>query len=620
MPFDSPDRPLGELLTNIAKGKLQLPDFQREWKWDDDRIVGLLASISLGYPVGVVMTLEVGGEGVAFAPRPLSGVDDKELAAPEELILDGQQRLTSLFQALMSGRAVDTMDARGKKFARWYYIDIAKAVDPTVDREESILRLPGDRIERTDFGRQVKADYSTTERECAAGVFPLAKAYDQGSIFAWHNQYTQGGNASQRVALWVDFYNKVLNNVISYTVPVIVLKKSTPKEAVCTVFEKVNTGGIALNVFELMTATFASDGFRLNDDWKARRTQLIKHRVLRSVESTDFLQSISLLATMTKRVNHLKNGGEPSQAPGVSCKRKEILGLTLEEYKRWAEPVTKALDWSASFFAEERIFDAKDLPYRTQLVPLAAIHAYLGTGAETGRAIDQLRRWYWSGVLGELYGGATETRFARDMEQVITWLQGGPEPSTVVDASFQESRLLTLRTRNSAAYKGIYALLMRSGCVDWVKHQPLQIATFFDYRIDIHHVFPKKWCSENQIPAAERESIVNKTALSFRTNRSIGGRSPADYMPLLEREAGRSPAEMDAIVATHAINPAHLRTADFEAYFAQRSDTLMELVADAIGKPVIRDVDVARADAKDFEEEDEEVEAEDDEELAEAVG
>lgn len=97
MPFDSPDRPLGELLTNIAKGKLQLPDFQREWKWDDDRIVGLLASISLGYPVGVVMTLEVGGEGVAFAPRPLSGVEDKELAAPEELILDGQQRLTSLF-------------------------------------------------------------------------------------------------------------------------------------------------------------------------------------------------------------------------------------------------------------------------------------------------------------------------------------------------------------------------------------------------------------------------------------------------------------------------------------------------------------------------------------------
>src|SRR6266852_8319595 len=218
MPFDSPDRPLGELLTNIAKGKLQLPDFQREWKWDDDRIVGLLASISLGYPVGVVMTLEVGGEGVAFSPRPLSGVEDKELAAPEELILDGQQRLTSLFQALMSGRAVDTMDARGKTFARWYYIDIAKAVDPTVDREQSILRLPKDRIERTDFGRQVKADYSTTERECAAGVFPLVKAYDQGSIFAWHNQYTQGGNASQRAAPSLHFYTPVLNNVISYTV------------------------------------------------------------------------------------------------------------------------------------------------------------------------------------------------------------------------------------------------------------------------------------------------------------------------------------------------------------------------------------------------------------------
>jgi len=58
-----------------------------------------------------------------------------------------------------------------------------------------------------------------------------------------------------------------LKNFVAYTVPVIILKKETPKEAVCTVFEKVNTGGIVLNVFELLTASFAAHNFRLNLDW-----------------------------------------------------------------------------------------------------------------------------------------------------------------------------------------------------------------------------------------------------------------------------------------------------------------------------------------------------------------
>ncbi len=109
VPFESPDENLGDLLGRVAVGKVQLPDFQREWKWDNDRIASLLASVSYGYPVGVIMTLETGGDGVRFAPKPLAGVGGN-VASPDELLLDGQQRLTSLFQALWSGRPVDTID------------------------------------------------------------------------------------------------------------------------------------------------------------------------------------------------------------------------------------------------------------------------------------------------------------------------------------------------------------------------------------------------------------------------------------------------------------------------------------------------------------------------------
>ncbi len=148
---------------------------------------------------------------------------------------------------------------------------------------------------------------------------------------------------------------------------------------------------------------------------------------------------------------------------------------------------------------------------------------------------------------------------------------------------------MTLRTRNSAAYKGVYALLMRSDCIDWVKHQPMSMANFFDFVIDIHHVFPKAWCDKNDIDHAHRESIVNKTAISYSTNRSIGGRSPKDYMPTLAAKAGVDDAAIDDIVRTHSINPAHLRSAEFSAYFSERSEALLALISDAMGKAAIRD-------------------------------
>src|SRR4051794_25968148 len=116
MPFDSPDLNLGDLLKDVGKGKIRLPDFQRDWKWDTDRIAGLLASVSLGYPVGVVMLLETGGSDVQFATRLVSGIEEAGATkAAEQLILDGQQRLTSLYQSLASGQVVQTQDSRKKK-------------------------------------------------------------------------------------------------------------------------------------------------------------------------------------------------------------------------------------------------------------------------------------------------------------------------------------------------------------------------------------------------------------------------------------------------------------------------------------------------------------------------
>jgi uncharacterized protein with ParB-like and HNH nuclease domain len=71
--FDSTKTPLQEILARADKGSLQLPDFQRGWVWDDERIRSLVASVSVSFPIGAVMLLETGGQHVRFKPRPLSG-------------------------------------------------------------------------------------------------------------------------------------------------------------------------------------------------------------------------------------------------------------------------------------------------------------------------------------------------------------------------------------------------------------------------------------------------------------------------------------------------------------------------------------------------------------------
>ncbi len=140
--FDSPDEPLLDLLRDIGDARIQLPEFQRDWVWDDEHVRGILASVSLSYPIGAVMMLSTGSRGASLKARLVQGVAATG-AAPDRLILDGQQRLTALYQALLSGRPVKTQDARKNDIHRYYFIDIHKALDPAADREEdAIVALP----------------------------------------------------------------------------------------------------------------------------------------------------------------------------------------------------------------------------------------------------------------------------------------------------------------------------------------------------------------------------------------------------------------------------------------------------------------------------------------------
>ena len=176
------DTPILDLMKDIGKGKIQLPDFQRGWVWDDNRIRGLIASITQNFPVGAAMFLEYGNNSVRFKYRMIEGAPHSA-AAPEQLILDGQQRLTSIYAALCSPHAVKTKTDRGNAVNRFYYIDIAQAVDPSADRADAIISVPENKQITSDFGRKVELDVSSAEKEYENKLFPLNIILDDEKSF-----------------------------------------------------------------------------------------------------------------------------------------------------------------------------------------------------------------------------------------------------------------------------------------------------------------------------------------------------------------------------------------------------------------------------------------------------
>ncbi|RJU12064.1 hypothetical protein XcmpCFBP7700_13360 [Xanthomonas campestris] len=589
--FDSTKLPLKDLLKDVVQGKIQLPDFQRGWVWDDEHVRSLLVSLGRSFPVGAVMLLETGGE-VRFQVRPVENVPLEGLAAPEKLILDGQQRLTTLTQVLKLSGPVKTTTDKGKPVDRHYYIHIPTALAGPDRLDDAIIATDGSRQQRSDFGRRLDLDLSTRELECKQLYFPCSEILE---AMGWLQDLFKFNAAAQ--AQFFEFKEKVLDAYNEYQIPLIVLKKETSKEAVCLVFEKVNTGGVPLSVFELVTASYAADGYNLRDDWygselrkvSSRYKRLAREPILRGVENTDFLQAVTMLHTLEKRRADIEAGKTGKQVAPVSAKRASVLELPLDAYKRWADPVEQGFLRAAKFLRQECFTAPRDLPYRTQLAPLAAVLALIGADEHwrEPRIHQKLAQWFWCGVLGELYGGAVETRIANDVDELLSWIEhDGQPPRTIADATFQIDRLASLTSRLSAAYKGINVLVLREGAQDLFWKSRIRDLEADEVALDIHHIFPRDWCEKQDIPRRRYDSIINKTPISYKANRMIGGSAPSSYLAALQahKQVQLDNVGMDALLASHRIPVDALRADDFDSFCDQRQQNLLALIEEAMGK------------------------------------
>ena len=337
--------------------------------WNDDKIKSLLESVIRGFPINSILLLECDANSLKFARRPIFGAETTD-TLPQQLILDGQQRLTSLFGAIYSDKPVKIKT--GKEY--FYYVDMAKAiraVKDSSDEEDMIISVPSNRKLKA---KGINWDLSKPEKEYAAGMFPLNKIFDSRKWIRAYERFHGDDIARDFVD---EFEETVIKTVCSYEIVIIELEKETALAAVCKIFDKVNSDVEKLGVFDLLTAIFAahtdSNGkpIELRKDWEKIQEDFAEQglEILTEADCSDFITALTLLVSYENFCT--------GKTKIVSCKGADILKLDCEAYLQYKGNIIDGFNEAGKFLAEEGITTKKYIPYQSQLIPMAAIFAEL---------------------------------------------------------------------------------------------------------------------------------------------------------------------------------------------------------------------------------------------------
>lgn len=586
--FSTDKLQIGAILEMIHEGSIQLPDFQRSWTWDNDHIVDLIESVGECSPIGAIMTIETGGE-LNFSHLPIYSVDPVRVASvkPSSLVMDGQQRVTSLYQVLFSKKPVRIEKKGGAAEYRSYLFDMEKALDSSVDLKDALLSVVVD-----EFGKPVKKkeqDYSDLNLLASKMLFPLNYMFDASSYESIYQEYWYSREdlsiEEKRNAVGVirEFRDSIETAFTHSQIPVIILRKGISLEAVSKLYQKLNSRGVALDAFDLLIARYAAQNYNLRDSWNHIQEQLNEssNGLLDDLQANNFLMSVHILSHVMER-----------KTPQTD--RQAILKITLEQYKTHQEILVRGYKQAIRYLRHKKVEIKKDRPILSVIAALAIIFAIVKE-ADDHRTREKIDRWFWCIMFSNSYAGAHPAATATDLIQLIDWINNTTTspPRTISNVVLLDTNLMRKhKSKGNVAAKAINISLMDE-VRDFTTGHFVDDYNKFDGKYDMHHIFPKSWCKANSIPEEMYDSIVNLTPMSEDTNRQkLGGLAPSAYIEKIQQKFSISDTMMSDIITSHGINPEHLLNDDFESFFAEREQHLLSLIERRIGTRVARSKDM----------------------------
>lgn len=548
---DTNPRALKDLLSEIHSRSSVLPDFQRDFVWEPGATQELVVSIANNYPAGSI--LRVRDAKRVFACREFEGAPKLDGKKHTFLVLDGQQRLTSLYQAFY-----------GIGEHR-YYLDLHKLLDG-LDFEEAIFH------ERATTKR-AKARESF-DRQAQDLLLPLSVLKGgAGGFLQWILQITNPMPQNDRTQM-LDALTKIndqwIKAIDDYHFPVVTLSEETEPDALCTIFETLNRTGVKLSVFELLTARFWPHNIKLRELWDNAKGE---HQIIEDFEVDPYyvLQAISLACR---------------KAP--SCKRSDVLNMTNKDIEEWWPKVIAGLATGLEILRDDcKVVLPKWIPYQTMLAPLAAVLAKLGLPKTPAAGVqrEKIKQWFWCAVFGQAYESSPNSQSAKDVTEITDWLAGKAVPESIASLRFDPKALRDVTPKQRSIYRGVICLILANGARDFHTQAVITGKLINEEGIDDHHVFPDDFLKKKKglASARTRDCVLNRTLIDRTTNQMISNRAPSEYMAEIKQTKG---FPFDVVVASHCLptgDKSPFWTNDYESFLTWRQDRLWQEIKRATG-------------------------------------
>jgi hypothetical protein len=549
---DTNARPLKDLLSEIHNRTMALPDFQRDFVWDPGVTQELIVSIANNYPAGSL--LRVRDTKRIFAAREFEGAPPLNGAKHTFLVLDGQQRLTSLYQAFY-----------GVGEHR-YFLELKKLIDGA-DFEEAIFHVRAKKL-----WAKTRENFEVQANEL---LLPLSVLKEGANGFGqWSLDVSRRLADKPRIELedalahigkiWVQFIDK-------YEFPVVTLTENTDADALCTIFETLNRTGVKLTVFELLTARFWPESIRLRAMWdEAKKIYPIIEEF--DVDPYYMLQGISLACRKFP-----------------SCKRSDVLTLAGEDINNWWARISQGMAWGLEILRDDcKVMLPKWLPYQTMLPTFAAVTAKTGIPktAGAGSQRERLKQWFWCAVFGQAYESAPNSQSAKDVVEILRWLQGGEQPETISNLKFDPKSLRDITPRQRSIYRGVICLILDTGkgARDFHTQSVITGKLMNEEGIDDHHIFPDGYLEQAGVTSSRlRDCVLNRTLIDRTTNQMISDRAPSDYLKEIKNTPG---FPFEKVLESHCLpigDDSPLLRDDFGEFLTWRQNQLWKKIQAATG-------------------------------------
>jgi len=508
------------LVEQAHEGKICLPNFQRDFVWTREEVADLIRSIFRGYFIGSLLLLRCDAENPPFAPIFLRGSNPAHREPrPELLVLDGQQRLSSLIYALTA----PDLSLKDSSRRRWFFLNLDVLLDEP-DNDEVVF----------DRARRELRGLDSREVQYEQRMLPCTELFQPHMFLNWRDGFDDWARNKgtelheQYRSVWRDKWTIAVTDFQTFEASLVELPRVDDSDSesigrVCAIFEKLNSTGVDLSVYDLLTARLYRSGIHLHDLWNDACKAHSRLYAWSKGKADEHKFGVLVLRTLA-----LLRGLDPKPRILIDLQPADFE----TDWKRAAAAIDRALEL-ITLVGDDGfgVFAEKWLPGFGLIPILAALRAEIDAHKLGDKERSDLRRWYWCNVFLERYSSAVESKSRKDyLELTRHWFTNGPEPDVFGDAEnvigAPGFRIRGSASYASAVYSGVFCLLAIRNARDWRRGESIQLQELQD-----HHIFPQAYLKRHDIAKrVEVNTIANRTLISNETNGKIKDKAPAEYV------------------------------------------------------------------------------------------